>query len=609
VRRLLQESLRARVLLASLTLSTGIIVGLTTLFLVGYSRDFSRQLFEQADSTAAFLANQCQFAMLVGDRGEMERLARTAVASDPVLFVEMSDDLGNQPVLLTRSGFPASAVPQEPRGGRRSAGGHPYIEIIRHVTPVTGGALSWQDGNAPRHLGILRVGYSTQKQSTARLRIVWATGAMALAGLLLTAGVHALQLRTLLGPLKSLTDFTREIAAGNLASRAPVLRPDEVGRLTEAFNRMVEQLGATTVSRDYVDAIIESMAESVIVIDSEGLVRTVNQATLQLLGYSADTLLHRPVHQICAAAAHLSGVGLEVNYVAASGKLLPVLVSAAPMRTRGSSFEGAVWVAQDVTARKQLEENLRHAKEAAEAAHAAKSAFLANMTHELRTPLNAVLGYSQLLQETCQERGLADIQADLANIERAGSILLHLVNQVLDFSKVEAGKMELHPETFDTRAVIQDVVTSVQPLATRNGNRLAVHGLPGASQIHTDLMCFRQSLMNLVANACKFTQNGQVEVHVGREGSQPDEWVVVSVRDTGIGISPDQQERLFQAFTQADASTTRRFGGTGLGLAISRKMCQLMGGDISVVSELGKGSTFAMRIPVQLDAPDGNRAW
>jgi len=181
-------------------------------------------------------------------------------------------------------------------------------------------------------------------------------------------------------------------------------------------------------------------------------------------------------------------------------------------------------------------------------------------------------------------------------------VLLHMVNQVLDFSKAEAHRVELHPETFDARETVQDVVASVGPLAARNRNRLDVQLDPASVEVHTDPARFRQSLLNLVANACKFTQDGEIRVELIRESREGRDWVAVHVKDTGIGISPEQQVKLFQAFTQADASTTRRYGGTGLGLAISRKLCRLMGGDISVESELGRGSNFQIRIPARLAA-------
>jgi signal transduction histidine kinase len=237
-------------------------------------------------------------------------------------------------------------------------------------------------------------------------------------------------------------------------------------------------------------------------------------------------------------------------------------------------------------------------KEKAEAADAAKSRFLATMSHELRTPLNAVIGYSQLLQETCEDRNIQGLHEDLSRIERAGNVLLHLVNQVLDYSKIDAGKVELHPETFRVGAVLQDVVATVRPLAVKNGNRLSIVAPPAPLDVYADLMAFQQSLVNLLSNACKFTHAGEVVVEASHERQETVDWLMVSVRDNGIGISPEQQLRLFQAFTQADSSTTRKYGGTGLGLAISRKMCNLMGGDISVESELGKGSNFRIRIPV-----------
>jgi signal transduction histidine kinase len=206
-----------------------------------------------------------------------------------------------------------------------------------------------------------------------------------------------------------------------------------------------------------------------------------------------------------------------------------------------------------------------------------------------------------LLQETCRDSSPDELARDLRRIERSGEMLLQLVNQVLDFSKAEANEIVLHAETFAIDEVLNDIVDTVRPMAARNGNRLTTETGPDDGELHTDLTRFRQSLLNLVANACKFTQNGEVSVAVRREHSQPVDWLVVNVRDTGIGIGAEQQAKLFQAFSQADASTTRKYGGTGLGLAISRQMCRLMGGDISVESELGTGSNFEMRLPARIE--------
>jgi signal transduction histidine kinase len=245
------------------------------------------------------------------------------------------------------------------------------------------------------------------------------------------------------------------------------------------------------------------------------------------------------------------------------------------------------------------------ARDAAEAANRAKSAFLANMSHELRTPLNAIIGYSEMLEEDAQDSGNAAFASDLQKIRSAGKHLLGLINDVLDLSKVEAGKMRLFLETFEVAGLIEEVVATAQPLAEKNGNTLGVRCAPDVGQLREDITKVRQVLLNLLSNACKFTEKGKVSLDVTRENDVTGTWVVFRVRDTGIGMTPEQTGKLFQAFTQADGSTQRKYGGTGLGLALSRKFCVMMGGDINVTSEPGKGSTFTMRLPGDVENFDG----
>jgi signal transduction histidine kinase len=230
-----------------------------------------------------------------------------------------------------------------------------------------------------------------------------------------------------------------------------------------------------------------------------------------------------------------------------------------------------------------------------------KSQFLANMSHELRTPLNAIIGVSEMLREDAE--ALKQDTEPLDRVLGAGRHLLALINDILDLSKIEAGRMELHLESFPLVPLIEDVAKTIEPMATKNGNRLVIDCAADLGAIHADQTRFRQSLLNLASNANKFTEKGIITIAAqqGRENGR--DWITLAVSDTGIGMTPEQMGKLFQEFSQASSATASKYGGTGLGLAISKRFCQMMGGDITVQSEPGRGSTFTIRLPRIVDLP------
>ena len=294
-----------------------------------------------------------------------------------------------------------------------------------------------------------------------------------------------------------------------------------------------------------------------------------------------------------------------------------------PMRVVEMRFSNGVWVRinerlspdasvvgiyTDITDAKKREaeladlvDRLTVARDQAMEANRIKSQFLANMSHELRTPLNAVIGITEMLEEDARDDGQDDYVEPLERVSRAGKHLLHLIDEVLDLSKIEAGRVEFHIEAIDIAALIGELATTAQPLAGKKGNRLAVRHPKNFGAMHGDPTRVRQIVLNLLSNACKFTEGGEVSLTVERRRDRGEDWVEFAVSDTGIGMTPEQQTRVFEEFAQADSSTTRKYGGTGLGLAISFRLCRMMGGDMEVISEPGAGSTFTARLPSTLD--------
>jgi adenylate cyclase len=271
------------------------------------------------------------------------------------------------------------------------------------------------------------------------------------------------------------------------------------------------------------------------------------------------------------------------------------------IRHSGLPEGGCIIIYTDITERKRYEEALTVARDQAQAMSLTKSAFVTSMSHELRTPLNAIIGLTEMMVTNAARFGTEKALEPLRRVHRAGTHLLGLINQVLDLSKIEAGKLELNPETVNLALLLEDVIGTARQLAEQNKNRLILDAQENLGQLTVDPMRLRQVLLNLLSNACKFTKQGEVKLRVKKvvDGRN---WMEIAVADTGIGMTPEQQAKLFEEFTQADSSTARQYGGTGLGLAITRKLARMMGGDVTVASEPGKGSVFTVRLPGSADS-------
>ena len=299
-----------------------------------------------------------------------------------------------------------------------------------------------------------------------------------------------------------------------------------------------------------------------------------------------------PIQALRAGAERIGGGDLSQQIRIKTGDELEALADQFNIMA-GRLKESYAGLEQKVEERtREVEEKSRQLEVASEN----KSQFVSSMSHELRTPLNAIIGLTEMMVTNAARFGTEKAQEPLQRVNRAGTHLLGLINQVLDLSKIEAGKLELNPQIVQLAPLIDEVAGTSRQLAEQNRNRLVVEAQENLGSITVDPMRLRQVLLNLLSNACKFTKDGEVKLRVSKVGNGC-HWVELSVSDTGIGMTPEQQAKLFEEFTQADATTAQRFGGTGLGLAIARKLARMMGGDVTVTSEPGKGSAFTVRLP------------
>jgi PAS domain S-box-containing protein len=382
----------------------------------------------------------------------------------------------------------------------------------------------------------------------------------------------------------------------------------------------INDLLKTRVSKEFVDDILKSMIDALFVLTPTGEIQSLNRATCDLLGYQRDELMGKPIDLIlkdqeitlCPKELNESSEGYgrkaETILVAKDGRKIPVILSHSVMLDRFGKSQGIVCVAQDITELKKAEEEMRRAKELAEAACRARSEFLANMSHEIRTPLNAVLGMTELALDT----SLTQEQREyLEIVTESADSLLTLINDILDFSKIDAGKVDLEEIDFSLRDCIGDTLKTLALRAHKKGIELA-YDIPQEvpDNLVGDPSRLRQVIVNIVGNGIKFTEKGEVVVQVGLEEQGDDEVALhFAVRDTGIGIPKEKLSEIFDAFSQADNSITRRFSGTGLGLSISKQLSKLMNGRMWAESEVGKGSTlnFTARFSLQKGRPADER--
>ena len=411
--------------------------------------------------------------------------------------------------------------------------------------------------------------------------------------------------------------------------------------LSVYFRDITERRRADNLLRErelHLRTLLDNMLDGVMTVDSDGIIRTFNSAMQRMSGYLANEVIGQNVKILaCEKNSEECNPGLwrfyeddnsggvgnrhEVEIVRRTGERFPAELSIGEMQV-GDEWSYIVTVL-DLTEKKQVQDELIAHRERleelvrdrtadllivrdqAEKASQAKSIFLANMSHELRTPLNAIIGYSELLYEDVEDHKPKEIRDDLNKIRSAGSHLLDLISNILDLSKIEAGRMDMKLEPLDVCSLLDDIVTTVAPIIEKNSNKLVMNRTDDVQSMFADNLWMRQSLLNLLANAAKFTENGLIKLEASLVEKSGVSCAQFKIIDTGIGMTEEQVSNLFEAFHQADHSVTAKYGGTGLGLTISQRLCRIMGGDITVSSEIGKGSVFVMHVPIEVE-PDAD---
>ena len=443
-------------------------------------------------------------------------------------------------------------------------------------------------------------------------------------GFLISVAVAGVFRRSILQPIRAITDVMQRLSGGEIdATIEHRGRRDEIGRMAQAIDVFRKNIiDKRVVDQTLIEA-IEAISEGFSLYDADDRLVICNSHYREMFSYGLDQvvpgmrfeqivrssvergeienahdrddwLAHRLEQHRDPGEAHVQrrsdGRWVRISErLTANGGVVATYTDITELKRREAELASLV-------------QELELARDAANEASRTKSSFLANMSHELRTPLNAIIGVTEMLHEDAVDDKRTDEFEPLERVLRAARHLLALINDILDLSKIEAGKMDIHVESFAVAPLIDDVVQTTHTIAVKNGNTTRVQCAADIGTMRADQTRIRQALLNLASNANKFTEKGVVTFRASREIADGRDWVTIAVSDTGIGLTPEQMSKLFKDFVQADASTTRKYGGTGLGLAISRRFCQMMGGDITVSSEAGRGSTFTIRLPVDAQA-------